>query len=75
MSKDVVLVQSKHIDLGIEKYQGKPDAHLQNLINKARLDYTVYRFNDGRILLVLPHKLSALLYASKEVLFEKLELE
>ena len=74
MTKEVQLIQSKHIQPGIEKYQGKLDNHLQAIIDKHGYEYKVYIFNDGRVLLVLPQDISALLYASREVLYEKLEL-
>lgn len=74
-SKPVVIVQSKHIALGIEKYQGKIDEHLQAIVKNAGYEYKTYMFNDGRILLVLPHEISALLYASKEALYAKLHLD
>ena len=73
--KDVVIVQRKHIALGIEKYQGKVDEHLQALVKNAGYEYKTYVFNDGRVLLVLPHEISALLYASKELLYKKLQLD
>ncbi len=74
MTKEVQLIQGKHITPGIEKYQGKPDNHLQAIIDKHGYDYKVYVFNDGRVLLVLPQNLSAILYANKQVLYSKLEL-
>jgi hypothetical protein len=73
--KKVVIVQNKHIALGIEKYQGKVDEHLQALVTSAGYEYKTYLFNDGRVLLVLPHEISALLYASKEVLYAKFQLD
>lgn len=74
MQKEVQLIQGKHIQPGIEKYQGKIDTHLQTIIDKHGYDYKVYVFVDGRVLLVLPQKISALLYASKDILYQKLEL-
>jgi hypothetical protein len=73
--KAVVIVQSKHIALGIEKYKGKIDEHLQSIVKNAGYEYKTYVFNDGRVLLVLPHEISALLYASKELLYAKLQLD
>lgn len=74
-NKDVIIVQSKHIAPGIEKYQGKIDEHLQAIVKNAGYDYKTYVFNDGRVLLVLPHAISALLYASKDLLYQKLQLD
>lgn len=73
--KDIVIVQKKHIQAGIEKYQGKVDDHLQSILDNAGYDYKVYRFNDNRILLVLPMEISAVLYASEQVLYSKLSLD
>ena len=69
------LIAPHHIEPGIKKYQGVIDHHLQQLINNAKLEYTPYVFNDGRILLVMPCNLSAFLYANKEELYAKLSLE
>ena len=45
------LIAPHHIEPGIKKYQGVVDHHLQQLINNAKLEYTPYVFNDGRILI------------------------
>lgn len=74
MEKDITIVQSKHIDLGIKKYEGKLDLELQSLIKAAGYEYIPYIFKDGRILLVLPFNISAILYANKQVLYKKLQL-
>jgi CRISPR/Cas system CMR-associated protein Cmr3 (group 5 of RAMP superfamily) len=74
MQKDIVLVLQKHLALGIEKYEGKIDVPLQELIDKSNYQYKVYRFNDGRILLVLPDESSGILYANQEILFQRLDL-
>jgi len=73
-NKGIIRVLAQHIDRGIERYEGVKDKHLNQLIEKAHFDYTVYRFNDGRILLVLPHNTCAFLYPSKEALFGALDL-
>jgi hypothetical protein len=72
--KGIVSVAAKHIEAGIKKYQGEPDAGLNTLIHNAGFNYTSYVFNDGRILLVLPDKVGAFLYADKDILFEALDL-
>ncbi|MCB0509378.1 MAG: hypothetical protein H6579_03715 [Chitinophagales bacterium] len=74
MAKDITIVQSKHIELGIKKYEGQLDKELQSLILSAGYEYTPYVFKDGRILLVLPYNISAILYANKAILFDKLQL-
>lgn len=70
----IVNVRPEHIDKGIERYEGVADSYLNNLLSKADLHYTAYRFRDGRILLVLPGKIGAFLYESEAHLFDELEL-
>lgn len=74
MSNEVVKVKAEHIEPGIVKYKGRPDAHLNAILTKAGYEYTVYRFADNRILLVLPGQIAAFLYANEQVLFDKLSL-
>lgn len=69
-----ILVAAKHIDAGIAKYGGIIDAHLQAVIDAAGLQYRTYRFNDGRILLVLPGNMAAFLYADEASLYQALSL-
>jgi hypothetical protein len=73
-NKGIVSVASKHIETGIKKYSGEPDAQLNTLIHNAGFNYTSYIFNDGRILLVLPDNVAAFLYADQEALFKALDL-
>ncbi len=73
--KDIMIVQQKHIQAGIEKYQGKVDEHLQSILDNAGYNYKVYRFKDQRILLVLPMDISGVLYANEQTLFTKLSLD
>lgn len=70
----IISVEAQFIEPGIKKYNGKIDAHLVSLIKGARLSYTPYVFNDGRVLLVLPNNTAAFLYADKEALLEALSL-
>jgi hypothetical protein len=72
--KKIVTVASNHIEAGIKKYGGQVDAHLASLIKSAGLTYTPYLFTDGRILLVLPNNISAILYPDNETFFEQLDL-
>lgn len=72
--KGIVSVAAKHIEAGIKKYKGEPDAGLNKLIHSAGFNYTSYVLCDGRILLVLPDNVGAFLYADKDVLFEALDL-
>ncbi|MFT5833524.1 MAG: hypothetical protein ACI97N_001152 [Cognaticolwellia sp.] len=73
MKKGGTLVQKKHIEKGIEKYKGTPDARIQRYIDESPLVYTAYRFEDNRILLVYDNNLYALLYKNEDVLMEELE--
>ena len=73
-NKGIVSVASKHIEAGIKKYSGKPDAQLNILIHNAGFNYTSYIFNDGRILLVMPGNVGAFLYADHEALYMALDL-
>ena len=72
--KGIVSVAAKHIEAGIKKYKGEPDAGLNTLIHNAGFNYTSYVLNDGRILLVLPDNIGAFLYADQNVLFAALDL-
>ena len=73
-TKGVVTVAQGHIEKGIAKYQGVIDAQLTSLIKSAGLQYTPYRFNDGRILLVMPNNLGGFLYDDRVAMFEALSL-
>lgn len=74
MSQGIVKVKAEHIEPGIAKYGGQLDVHLNNVLTKAGYEYTVYRFKDDRILLVLPGQIAAFLYTNEQVLFDKLSL-
>ncbi len=71
----VIKVKQEHIQRGLEKYQGQPDEHLNGILARAGFQYSVYRFADGRILLVLPHEIAAFLYQNEQHLFQTLELD
>lgn len=73
MKNGVILVQHRHIEKGLEKYKGKPDERLQRYVDDSPLVYTVYRFEDNRILLVYHHNLYALLYENERILLDELE--
>lgn len=72
--KEVVPIAAKHIERGIQKYQGKIDTQLHTIIKAAGLGFTPYLFNDGRILLVLPNNTAAFLYPDRDVLYANLNL-
>ena len=74
MSAEVVKVIPEHINIGIQKYRGVVDLQLSSLIKEAKLNYVPYRFQDGRILLVLPNNIGGFLYQDKEALFRILNL-
>jgi len=70
----VTVVAKEHIARGIQKYEGKIDDFLTTLSRNTGIQYTVYKFKDNRILLVLPNEVSAILYASEEVFYEHVDL-
>ena len=74
VKRQIKLIAAKHIEPGIQKYQGEIDIQLHTVIKSAGLNFTPYVFNDGRILLVLPHNMAAFLYPNKEVLYANLNL-
>lgn len=74
-NKHIIQVSAKNIDRGIERYGGVIDNHLQNLIKSAGLEYTPYKFVDGRILLVLPNKIAGILYPDMDSVIENINLE
>ncbi|MEX0813181.1 MAG: hypothetical protein WD048_13265 [Chitinophagales bacterium] len=74
MSQEVIRVKPEHIEKGIQKYHAERDVELNAIINRHGFDYTVYRFQDGRVLLVLPHNISAFLYKNEDHLFDSLDL-
>lgn len=71
----IVKVRPEHIEKGIEKYGGVRDKYLNSLLLHADLQYTAYRFEDNRILLVLPNNLAAFLYENEDHFFYLLNLE
>ncbi len=73
MKKDRTLVLPKHIDLGIEKYEGKICSTIAKHLENKGWNYVPYRFNDDRILLVYPNNTYAILYANEEVLFGEMD--
>lgn len=66
-------ILTEHIQRGIAKYQGTKDDELNRFIANVGLGYVAYAFNDGRILLVLPSEMGALLYNSREDVYFILE--
>ena len=73
-NEGVKSVAAKHIEAGIQKYGGVIDDHLAGIVKAAGLQYTPYRFIDGRILMVLPNNLGGFLYRDKNALYELLAL-
>lgn len=73
MKVNKILVQGKHIQKGIEKYKGILDERIQKYIDDSPLVYTVYRFEDQRLLLVYGEDLYALLYKNEEALLKELD--
>lgn len=73
-SKDILVVKQEHIQPGIKKYHGVIDSDLEELFARAGLQVEPYQFSDGRILVLYKGQQNGILYASKEVLFNKLDL-
>lgn len=67
------LVQKRHIQAGIKKYEGRIDSVLQALIEHSALKYTPYRFQDGRYLLVYEGELYGLLFPDRQAVDQFLE--
>ena len=74
VQKDLLVIKQEHIQPGIKKYNGVIDADLKELFTLAGLDVTPYQFSDGRILVIYKGQQNGILYASKQILFEKLDL-
>lgn len=73
MKVDKILVRGKHIQPGIKKYKGVLDERIQKYIDASPLVYTVYRFEDQRLLLVYGDDLYALLYPNEAALLKELD--
>ncbi|MBR9919981.1 MAG: hypothetical protein GYB31_04020 [Bacteroidetes bacterium] len=70
---DRTFVHEKHIEKGIEKYGGKIDQRLADLLARSEWSCTPYRFNDRRILLVYNDGLFGVLYKDDAALNRHLE--
>lgn len=75
MKKTKTLVQAKHIEKGIEKYQGQLSPKIQKHLDNVNWNYKAYLFKDLRVLLVYPDNSFAILYASEESLYRDMEKE
>ena len=73
MKSDKQMILGKHVERGLKKYKGKPDAQIQQYIDESPLVYTAYRFIDNRIFLVYENNLYAILYKNEAVLMSELE--
>jgi len=67
------LILPKHIQKGIERYQGAPCNIVQKHLDNLGWSYTAYRFIDDRILIVFTSKMYALLYKNQEDLYADME--
>jgi len=63
------LILPKHIQKGIDRYQGQPCPTVQKHLDNIGWNYTAYRFQDDRILIVFTSKMYALLYENQEALY------
>lgn len=73
-TKDIVIVRKEHIEPGIKKYDGRVDENLKKLFTLSGIEVTPYLFADGRVLLLYPNQENGILYASTDILFQKLDL-
>jgi len=74
VQRDILVIKKEHIQPGIKKYQGKIDSDLKALFATAGLEVDPFEFNDGRILVLYKGQQNGILYASKQILFNKLDL-
>ena len=70
---DRTFVHNRHLQKGIDRYEGKPDTALQAILDRSDWQYTAYRFNDDRILLVYENELFGILYKNEAALHQHLE--
>jgi hypothetical protein len=67
------LVQAKHIEKGIERYNGQANKTIQNHIENIGWNYEAYLFEDRRVMLVYPDKSFGILYISEEALYQDMD--
>lgn len=67
------LVQAKHIDKGIERYNGQKSKMIQTHLENVGWNYEAYMFDDRRVLLVYPDKSFGILYISEEALYQDMD--
>lgn len=63
------LILPKHIQAGIDRYNGLPCPTVQKHLDNIGWSYTAYRFSDNRILIVFEGEVYALLYKDQEELY------
>ncbi len=63
------LILPKHIQKGIDHYQGRPCTIVQKHLDNLGWKYTAYRFKDERILIVFTSEMYALLYNNQDDLY------
>ncbi len=73
--KGKTFVLQKHIEKGIEKYNGQIAPDIQKHLDNIGWNYIVYLFQDNRILLVYEDQSFGILYDSKDLLFQDMEQE
>lgn len=67
------LVQAKHIEKGIERYNGQANKKIQTHLENIGWNYEAYMFEDQRVLLVYPDQSFGILYASEDALYKDME--
>jgi len=70
-----ILIKADHIEKGIEKYDGQRDTFIETIPLNGKLESKVYKFNDGRYLVIYLFLDQAFLYESKKELLDMVQLE
>lgn len=69
-TKNSQLILPKHIQAGIDRYKGTPCPIVQKHLDNIGWNYTAFRFQDNRILIVFTNEMYALLYKNQEELYD-----
>jgi hypothetical protein len=67
------LVQAKHIEKGIERYNGQANEAIQTHLENIGWNFEAYLFEDNRVMLVYPDKSFGILYVSEEALYQDMD--
>ena len=69
-----IVVHKDHLQRGINKYNGRVDTHIQQLLVHAHIRATPYIFADGRVLLVYDQQSYGILYPTTASFYKRLSL-